>query len=122
MDRREIYAQIKELGLAEEVKKKFGKNFTQVSTVTLVSLIEKSKVKKVDSKKVKTGEDTKKVTETVVNYKAKYDTLVTAVAKFLALIPEDVINDISAVSTTLKPEKIIEDIEFSNADIDKMFK
>ena len=36
MDRKEAYAQIKKLGLEEDVKKKFGKNFTQVSTEQLI--------------------------------------------------------------------------------------
>lgn len=40
MSRMEVYAKIKELGLQDECKKKFGKNFTQCSTDSLVSLVE----------------------------------------------------------------------------------
>lgn len=37
--RGEAYAKIKELGLEETVKRKYGRNFTQCSTPTLVSVI-----------------------------------------------------------------------------------
>ena len=40
MSRAEAYAKVKELGLQDECKKKFGKNFTQCSTDSLVSLVE----------------------------------------------------------------------------------
>ena len=46
MSRAEAYAKVKELGLQDECKKKFGKNFTQCSTDNLVSLVE-SATKKV---------------------------------------------------------------------------
>ena len=44
MSRAEAYAKVKELGLQDECKKKFGKNFTQCSTDNLVSLIESAYV------------------------------------------------------------------------------
>ena len=128
MDRKEAYAQIKKLGLAEDVKKKFGKNFTQVSTTDLVAMIEeakKSAVKKaapVDAKK-----DAKKVEELRgamegTNYKAKYEEAVKAIAKFLAFMPEELLNDAATAAKGLTPEKVVEDVEFSSADIDKMFR
>lgn len=126
MDRKEAYAQIKKLGLAEDVKKKFGKNFTQVSTANLVAMIEGAK-KPVKKASATSGSDAKKVAELrsamdCSDYKAKYEGVVKAVAKFLASMPEDLINDAAAMAKTLAPEKEIEDIEFSSADIDKMFK
>lgn len=39
MERKEAYEQIKKLGLQEECKKKFGKNFTQCKTNELVYVI-----------------------------------------------------------------------------------
>ena len=39
MERKEAYEQIKKLGLQEECKKKFGKNFTQCKTYELESII-----------------------------------------------------------------------------------
>jgi len=129
MDRKEAYAQIKKLGLAEEVKKKFGKNFTQVSTTDLVAMIEGAK--KPAAKKaapVAAKKDTKKVAELrgamegTVNYKAKYEEAVKVIAKFLTFMPEELLNDAAAAAKTLTPEKAVKDVEFSSADIDKMFR
>lgn len=128
MDRKEAYAQIKKLGLAEDVKKKFGKNFTQVSTIDLVAMIEGAK--KPAAKKVApvaAEKDTKKVEELRgamegTNYKAKYEEAVKVIAKFLAFMPEELINDAAAAAKGLTPEKVVEDVEFSSADIDKMFR
>lgn len=129
MDRKEAYAQIKKLGLAEDVKKKFGKNFTQVSTTDLVAMIEGAK--KPAAKKaapVAAKKDTKKVEELrgamegTVDYKAKYEEAVKVIAKFLAFMPEELLNDAAAAAKGLTPEKVVEDVEFSSADIDKMFR
>ena len=129
MDRKEAYAQIKKLGLAEDVKKKFGKNFTQVSTTDLVAMIEGAK--KPAAKKaapVAAKKDTKKVEELrgamegTVDYKAKYEEAVKVIAKFLAFMPEELINDAAAAAKGLTPEKVVKDVEFSSADIDKMFR
>ena len=129
MDRKEAYAQIKNLGLAEDVKKKFDKNFTQVSTTDLVAMIEGAK--KPATKKaapVAAKKDTKKVEELrgamegTVDYKAKYEEAVKVIAKFLAFMPEELLNDAAAAAKGLTPEKVVEDVEFSSADIDKMFR
>ena len=129
MDRKEAYAQIKNLGLAEDVKKKFGKNFTQVSTTDLVAMIEGAK--KPAAKKaapVAAKKDTKKVEELrgamegTVDYRAKYEGAVKVIAKFLAFMPEELLNDAAAAAKGLTPEKVVEDVEFSSADIDKMFR
>ena len=132
MDRKEAYAQIKKLGLAEDVKKKFGKNFTQVSTTDLVAMIEGSKNKKAPAKaapvKTATKEAPKKKVEELrgamegANYKVKYEEAVKVIAKFLAFMPEELLNDAAAAAKTLTPEKVVKDIEFSSADIDKMFR
>lgn len=42
MSRPEAYAKVKELGIAEDIKKRFGKNFTQCSTSDLISAIDKA--------------------------------------------------------------------------------
>lgn len=47
MDRKQIYNEIRSLGLQEEVVKTFGKNYTQCSNVDLLSIINSIK----DSKK-----------------------------------------------------------------------
>jgi hypothetical protein len=128
MDRKEVYAQIKKLGLAEDVKKKFGKNFTQVSTTDLVAMIEGAKKPAAEKvAPVAAKKDTKKVEELRgamegTNYKAKYEEAVKAIAKFLAFMPEELLNDAAAAAKGLTPEKVVEDVEFSSADIDKMFR
>lgn len=48
MTRKEIYAKIKELNLSEEVKKKFGDNYTRVPSDKLETLIN-SKTKKTNA-------------------------------------------------------------------------
>lgn len=42
MSRKEVYNKITELGLQDECKKKFGRNFTQCTTADLISLVEKA--------------------------------------------------------------------------------
>ena len=44
MERKEAYEQIKKLGLQEECKKQFGKNFTQCKTNELETVIKAAKV------------------------------------------------------------------------------
>ena len=46
MTRKEIYAKIKELNLSEEVKKKFGDNYTRVPSDKLEALINSKTSKK----------------------------------------------------------------------------
>ena len=45
MERKEAYEQIKKLGLQEECKKQFGKNFTQCKTDELIHLIQSFTIK-----------------------------------------------------------------------------
>lgn len=51
MKRKEIYDKIIEYGLQEKVKKTFGRNYTQVSTVVLMSLIDEVTTKAVKNAK-----------------------------------------------------------------------
>ena len=44
MERKEAYEQIKKLGLQEECKKKYGKNFTQCKTSELKAVIKEAKI------------------------------------------------------------------------------
>ena len=57
MTRKELYARVKELGIADEIKNTFGKNFTQVSNDNLEMFVLKSTkaekpktIKKADAK------------------------------------------------------------------------
>lgn len=55
MERKEAYEQIKKLGLQEECKKKYGKNFTQCKTSELECIIDRFNSVK-DGTKVKITE------------------------------------------------------------------
>ena len=62
MERKEAYEQIKKLGLQEECKKEFGKNFTQCKTSELEAIINAAKIRnkaKVKYTKATTKTDTK---------------------------------------------------------------
>lgn len=62
MERKEAYEQIKKLGLQEECKKKFGKNFTQCKTSELEVVIKAAKIgvgAEVKTTKTTTGATTK---------------------------------------------------------------
>ena len=61
MERKEAYEQIKKLGLQEECKKQFGKNFTQCKTSELEAVIKANKVE--DGTKVKATKTTIKIGE-----------------------------------------------------------
>ena len=43
IDRQEVYAEVKRLGLGNAIKAKFGKNFTQCSTADLVTFLQSNK-------------------------------------------------------------------------------
>lgn len=45
MSRPEVYAAVKKLGLADAIKAKYGKNFTQCSTADLIAEVEKAEKK-----------------------------------------------------------------------------
>ena len=43
IDRQEVYAEVKRLGLGDAIKAKFGKNFTQCSTADLIAFLQSNK-------------------------------------------------------------------------------
>ena len=131
----EIYAEVKKLGLADEVKKKFGKNYTQVGNDDLMSVINKGKKAPVKpaAKKVAPKAPAKKAApapkkvetlrkEMEVDYKAKYNKAVGVIAKFITIIPEDILKDASAAAKNLTPETIVQEVNFSDADLKALFK
>ena len=63
MERKEAYEQIKKLGLQEECKKLFGKNFTQCKTNELEDIINTKKAKIKTPAKVKAKEEVKAETK-----------------------------------------------------------
>ena len=67
MERKEAYKQIKKLGLQEECKKLFGKNFTQCKTNELEDIINAKKAKIKAPAKVKVKEEVKAETKIEVD-------------------------------------------------------
>lgn len=67
MERKEAYEQIKKLGLQEECKKLFGKNFTQCKTNELEDIINAKKAKTKAPAKVKVKEEVKAETKIEVD-------------------------------------------------------
>ena len=91
MERKEAYEQIKKLGLQEECKKKFGKNFTQCKTNELEVII--STAKKKESKagtEVKTTEVTTKTATKTVESKDSFYKLLAILRKRHILLESDV--------------------------------
>lgn len=132
MDRKEIYAEVKKLGLEEDIKKKYGKNYTMVSNNDLMAAINGKKGKKAaaktPAKKAPVVKATPKKVAAIreemesVDYKAKYNNAVTAIAKFLTIIPEDILKDAAVAAKNLTPETIVKEVNFSDADLKALFK
>ena len=98
MERKEAYEQIKKLGLQEECKKLFGKNFTQCKTNELEDIINTKKAKIKAPAKVKVKEEVKAETkietaETTVNIKESkrpFDRLLNILKERHILLESDV--------------------------------
>ena len=95
MERKEAYEQIKKLGLQEECKKKYGKNFTQCKTNELEYIIDKfnkNKVKVVTEveTEVKPVEVTTKATAKTEEPNGSFYKLLTILRKRHILLESDV--------------------------------
>ena len=88
MERKEAYEQIKKLGLQEECKKKFGKNFTQCKTNELEAVIKAAKVKV--GTKVKTTKAASKTTIKIGEPKDSFYKLLAILKKRHILLESDV--------------------------------
>ena len=126
MDRKEAYAKVKELNLADSIKKEFGRNFTQVSTENLVSFVEKSQKKgssikantksKVDS--LNKAMETKETMKAAINKKnaannVSDEVFASAVVTFIYNLPVGVQNTI--VETLMRGAN-----GFSTAEVDEI--
>ena len=98
MERKEAYEQIKKLGLQEECKKLFGKNFTQCKTNELEDIINTKKAKIKTPAKVKAKEEVKaeakiEANETTFNIKESkrpFDRLLNILKERHILLESDV--------------------------------
>lgn len=88
MERKEAYEQIKKLGLQEECKKKYGKNFTQCKTNELEAIIKAAKVKV--GTKVKTIKAAPKTVTKTEEPKDSFNKLLVILRKRHILLESDV--------------------------------
>ena len=88
MERKEAYEQIKKLGLQEECKKQFGKNFTQCKTSELEVVIKAAKVGV--GAKVKTTKTTTEATTKTEEPKDCFYKLLAILRKRHILLESDV--------------------------------
>lgn len=88
MERKEAYEQIKKLGLQEECKKKFGKNFTQCKTSELEVIIRVAKVGV--GTKVKTTKAASKTTIKIEEPKSPFNKLLDILMRRHLLLEADV--------------------------------
>ena len=88
MERKEAYEQIKKLGLQEECKKQFGKNFTQCKTNELEAVIKAAKVKV--GTKVKTTKAASKTTIKIGESGDSFNKLLAILRKRHILLESDI--------------------------------
>ena len=132
MDRKALYAEVKRLGISEEIKKKYGKNYTQVGNDDLAKVVAKYANKpasgttsKPSSKKVavpSVGAIRKEMIDNGVNFKEKYEKAITVIAKFIAFLPKDILEDASEAAKNLPLETVVEEVSFSDADLKELFR
>lgn len=84
MNRKELYAKVKELNLQEEIKNKYGDNYTRVGNTELEAFIAKHTTKPSSSNK----QTAKKVTDSCS--KCKCDKLVEVLKKKHILLDSEV--------------------------------
>ena len=90
MNRKELYAKVKELNLQEEIKKKYGENYTRVSNAALVCII--AKYEKVEKPKSETKVSISTVAKksTVATESSKCDKLIEVLKKKHILLNSEV--------------------------------
>ena len=88
MERKEAYEQIKKLGLQEECKKQFGKNFTQCKTSELEGVINAAKIR--DEARVKHTKAAPKTVTKTEEPKDSFNKLLVILRKRHILLESDV--------------------------------
>lgn len=103
MTRLEAYSEIKRLGLQDSVKRVFGRNFTQVGTEALINFI---------------SQNTPCRPSVECNSQTKYETLVTAIIKFLCGLPTEILDDLDKAA----PGNAVEEVDFSKMSVEELKK
>ena len=110
-ERDELYAEIKRLGLIDEVRKSCGRNYTTVSNAALVTVINK----------FKSAHDNIPVDQEMLEYyKSSYEQLLNAFAIFCAQMPKDFLDKALEKADSLELDDV-QDVNFSDSELDAMF-
>lgn len=90
MNRKELYAKVKELNLQEKIKEQFGENYTRVSNATLAFII--ANYNKVEKPKSETKASISTVAKesTVVTESSKCDKLIEVLKKKHILLNSEI--------------------------------
>lgn len=90
MNRKELYAKVKELNLQEKIKEQFGENYTRVSNAELAFII--ASYKKVEKPKSETKVSISTVTKesTVATKSCKCDKLIEVLKKKHILLDSEI--------------------------------
>ena len=90
MNRKELYAKVKELNLQEKIKEQFGENYTRVSNEALACII--ANYNKVEKPKSETKESISTVAKesTVVTESSKCDKLIEVLKKKHILLNSEI--------------------------------
>lgn len=90
MNRKELYAKVKELNLQEKIKEQFGENYTRVSNAALVCII--ANYNKVEKPKSETKASISTVAKesTVVTERGKCDKLIEVLKKKHILLNSEI--------------------------------
>ena len=118
MNRKEAYIEIKKMNLADAVKRKFGRNFTQVGTSNLVDFIARNKAR-VSVITIQSTPAT--VNEKSCDYKGKYEKTVSAIAKLLAFLPKEAIDDAAEVAKRSQKNADVDFLDMSVEELKKQF-
>lgn len=125
MKRKEAYDKITELGLQDECKRKYGRNYTQCTTEDLVSLIE-SKSKPTVKKETK--ENKNSVEETTNVPVTEFTTMNSNCEKVVTILLEELFNNdcigeetYDRCSSILKGMPDVKPERMSKREIDEMF-
>lgn len=96
VDRKELYAKIKELNLQDVVKEITGRNFTQAPNAALIDIIEDAEL---------TVEDLNASNTETMSLQEKYNSLCFAVASLLVSLEDCITNDVNNAASRILSNK-----------------
>ena len=90
MNRKELYAKVKELNLQEKIKEQFGENYTRVNSVKLAYIITKSEKVEKPKSETKVSIPTVVAKSTEAEESCKFDRLIKVLKKKHILLDSEI--------------------------------